>query len=120
MRFSRVADLVRLDPAKPGGPQRVVVEFRVTDFDHTTADSLAMDFQEIQDGTVVVVDLTKVNSVNSGVLGAILALSTRMRKTGGSFRLCGVNSQIMEVLKITQLVKLWQVAKDRTEALAAA
>ena len=89
MRFFRVTNLVRFDPASVGGRQRVVVEFRVTDFDHSTSDPLATELNEIPDGSSVVVDLTAVNSVNSGVLGAILALSTRMRSTGGLLRADG-------------------------------
>jgi len=55
----------------------------------------------------IVIDLTKVNYVDSSGLGTLIALQKDARFNGGSLSIVGASEQIKRVMKMTNLDKLF-------------
>lgn len=67
----------------------------------------------------VVVDCGEVPYVDSTALNFVVGLYTSVADAGGKLVLCGVNSRIGEVLRITHLDEIIPVYRDRETAMAA-
>ena len=64
----------------------------------------------------IVFDLTCVNHVDSAVLGQIVKCLTRLKRSGGGLRLCGVHGMVEGVLKMTQLYQAMSIFPTAAEA----
>lgn len=64
----------------------------------------------------MIFDLSKVTFVDSGGLGAIVRCFSKLKKSGGSLRLTGVQGAIATVMKITQVDKIIEVFPTPIEA----
>ena len=62
-----------------------------------------------------VVDLSGVRHMNSSGLGMLIGALTTARNTGGDLRLAGVDGRIETLLKVTQLLSVFETF-DTTEA----
>lgn len=56
--------------------------------------------------TKVVLDLGKVNKINSSGLGTILAVLTSIKSKGGELRLANITDHVGSLLVLTKLVKV--------------
>lgn len=65
-----------------------------------------------------IIDLTGVKHINSCGLGSLICAYTSARKTGGNLRLAGASRAVQELLKITQLVKIFEMFPTLEQALA--
>ena len=65
----------------------------------------------------VVVDLDGAPTIESSVIGGVLALHKAARRAGGRLSVCNVGSQVMRLLKATKLDKLLLVASSEEEAV---
>lgn len=65
-----------------------------------------------------VIDLHKVNYLNSTGIGAIIAAHTTFRKNGGDIRLTGLSDNVQSLLVITRLIDVFEVYDTLREAIA--
>jgi anti-sigma B factor antagonist len=64
----------------------------------------------------LIVDMSNVEMISSAMLGKIILLLRRIESTGGRLCLCGLRPVVQDVLRTTNLDRLFQVARDRREA----
>lgn len=65
----------------------------------------------------VVVDLGKVNFMNSSGLGMLIGGYTTMKNAGGDLRICNATDKIESLLMITKLITVFQHFKSLDEAV---
>jgi anti-sigma B factor antagonist len=70
--------------------------------------------------TVVVVDLTETDFVDSTSLGVLLGATKRLREREGEIRLVVSRPELRRIFEITLLDRVFQLHDTREEALAAA
>jgi len=66
----------------------------------------------------IVLDLTGLRYVDSSGLGAFVKLMKAARRSGGDVRLAGPTREVLKVLELTRLNRVFDVCPDREEALA--
>lgn len=69
------------------------------------------------DKTNVVVDLSKVNFMNSSGLGMLIGALTTMRKAGGDLRIANATDKIESLLVITKLITVFKHYQSLDEAV---
>lgn len=89
----------------------------VGDDDTDDVRSAAGDFLE-QGIRNVVVDLHRVNYINSTGIGAIISTHTTVRKGGGDVKLIGLSENVQSLLVITKLIDVFDVFDTIDEAVA--
>ena len=67
----------------------------------------------------IALDLTDVTFVASAGIGAIVTLHKQCKANGGKLAVYGVSEDILQLLKLTRLNKLFTIAKDKDAALKA-
>lgn len=67
----------------------------------------------------LIVDMAKVDSCDSSGLSALLIAHRTMREHGGQVWLIHVHKKVMNILKISQLDRLFQIHHSLAEALKA-
>lgn len=70
-------------------------------------------------GPWLVLDLSLVQYVDSGGLGALVGVLTSTRAAGGDLRLAGANERVSRVLKTTHLDKVFHIHGTAEEAVKA-
>lgn len=65
----------------------------------------------------VVVDLRRVNYLNSTGIGAIISVHTTMRRNGGDVKLTGLSENVQSLLAITKLIDVFDVFETVDEAI---
>jgi anti-sigma B factor antagonist len=68
----------------------------------------------------IIVDLTKVEWMNSSGLGMLTAALTTVKKVEGDLIIAGATANIQNLLNITQLVRVFQVFDTIEDALNSA
>jgi anti-sigma B factor antagonist len=82
------------------------------------------ELRELIDGLIekgnaqLVIDLGRVNHLNSTALGLLVSSHTNYTKREGSVKLCGVEKRISNLLLITKLSMVFDVHKNVDEAVA--
>jgi anti-sigma B factor antagonist len=71
------------------------------------------------DATIVVVDLTETDFVDSTSLGVLLGATKRLRERNGEIRLVVARPELRRIFEITLLDRVFQLHDTREEALAA-
>jgi anti-sigma B factor antagonist len=64
----------------------------------------------------VIVDFTAVGFMASSALGKLIQLNKKAAEYKAKLKLCGINSQIYEVFKITKLHKVFDIEADEAAA----
>jgi len=72
-----------------------------------------------QGKTNVVVDLSKVNFMNSSGLGILITSLTSLRNAGGDLKICGAYDRIESLLMVTKLITVFKHFRTLDEAVAA-
>jgi anti-anti-sigma factor len=67
----------------------------------------------------LVLDLTGVSYSDSAGLGMLVHTYGLIKRSGGQFRLCGVQERVMSMLRMTTTDKFLPVDEDRASSLAA-
>ncbi|HIC92869.1 MAG TPA: anti-sigma factor antagonist [Anaerolineae bacterium] len=85
--------------------------------------SNVMDFREsvmelLKEGDKVVLDLGRVNFVDSSGLGAIVALGRSLSRGGGELRLASVTPHVRTVFELTRLHRAFEIYDTVEEAVA--
>jgi anti-sigma B factor antagonist len=66
----------------------------------------------------IVIDLSRLEWVNSAGLGAMIAAMTSITKAGGDLRLARVTDRIQSLFLVTQLVKVFKTYESAERAVA--
>ena len=67
----------------------------------------------------VLVDFSGVDFICSDVLGKLVTLNKRIRQRGGQLKLCGICPYIREILAVTRLDTILDIAENENDALLA-
>jgi anti-sigma B factor antagonist len=73
----------------------------------------------LPDNPFIVLDLAKVNFIDSAGLGLLVRLLSRTRAAHGDLKLCAVPERVREVLRITRLGAIFDAAPTESDAIAA-
>jgi anti-anti-sigma factor len=65
----------------------------------------------------VVLDLSRATYVSSSCLRILLICARKLRRAGGDLKLCGCNVKVADVLHITGLDRILDVAADQAQAV---
>ena len=65
----------------------------------------------------LVLNLQHVDYIDSTGLGAVVMISTSMRKAGGSVKLLNLNRRNIELLVMTKLATVFEIFNDETDAV---
>ena len=76
------------------------------------------DLVDKQNRSRLILDLSKVQYLSSSALGVLIPLHEKIKKLKGRLVLCGVNSDIRKVFKITKLEKLFAFKSTEGDALS--
>ena len=66
----------------------------------------------------MILDFEKVDYLSSAVLGKLVALHKKVAKGAGKLVLCGIKPSILEIFRITKLVKVFVIRDSLDEAAA--
>jgi anti-anti-sigma factor len=75
------------------------------------------DLAERSPGKTLILNLEGVEYAASEMLGKLASLRARVGKSGGRLRLCGLQENVRESLRITHLLSLFDVCDTEAEAL---
>jgi anti-sigma B factor antagonist len=67
----------------------------------------------------IILNLTKVQYVDSAGLGELVGIYVTVRNQGGEVKMTGVNSKILGLMQVTKLHTIFDVRTDESAALAA-
>jgi len=65
----------------------------------------------------LVLDLAKVDYIDSTGLGALVMIATSMRKSGGNAKLLHLNRRNIELLVMTKLATVFEIFNDEQDAI---
>lgn len=74
------------------------------------------DFIE-QGNKSLVINMQKVNYVNSSGIGALIGAHTSYAKNGGEVKITGITNNVQNLLVMTKLVDVFDVYEDLDEAI---
>ena len=66
----------------------------------------------------VLLDLGGISVINSTGVGILVVNYIRLKRNGGSLKLCGFTNRIHNVLMVTGLIRIFDCYHDEAEALA--
>lgn len=66
----------------------------------------------------IAVDLTNIDFIDSSGFGALISLLKKVRTAGGQLFLCGLNSEVRDLMTILQLEQVFVVKSTVEEALS--
>lgn len=67
----------------------------------------------------ILLDASNVNYACSDVINKLVVLNKKMREKGGKLKLCGLSPDIRQILAITRLDTIMDIAESESDALAA-
>ena len=67
----------------------------------------------------LVLDVAEVNFIDSSGLGTMVRLATRIRRSGGDLKLCAAPPPVQRLLKLTNLLQVFDVHESEVDAVAA-
>ena len=73
---------------------------------------------EVENRTKLLIDFANVEFLSSSALGTIIKLYGKVKARGGCMTLCNLRPQVLEVFLVCKLDRLFNISRDRTEALA--
>jgi anti-sigma B factor antagonist len=76
------------------------------------------DFVE-QGNKKLIIDLAKVDYLNSTAIGVLVKAHTTYKKQQGQVKLCGINKNINNIFVITKLTMVFEVSETRDDAMKA-
>lgn len=90
------------------------------EIDINSAPALKKSFDKILSSKTpkVIVNLSKVNYVDSSGLATLVEILKNMRSYGGRLRLTNLSAKIKSLFEITKLEKLFEIMADEQEAIS--
>ena len=77
------------------------------------------DLLEKEYAKLMVINFSKIKFLSSAVLGKLISLNKKIHAMKGRLAFCSINSDIMQVFKITKLDKLIPIRDDEDDAVKA-
>lgn len=75
--------------------------------------------QELEGGErKFLIDFARTGYIDSSGLGVLVSLSKKIREQGGELRLASLNEDLRTLFELTKLDTLFQISRDRQEALS--
>jgi anti-sigma B factor antagonist len=97
-----------------------VVTLNLEQFDASNADEFRQQIAPVlRDSRKVVLDLGRVQFVDSRGIGAILSCLKQLAPAGGDLKLCQVNKRVRSVFETVRLHRICDILNTREEALKA-
>lgn len=92
------------------------------DLDFHSSPQLRKEFGKLLEGEIqkLLVDLKKVNYIDSSGLATFVELFQKMKKGGGKLILFNLTQPVRSVFEIAKLDSIFHLARDQEEALALA
>jgi anti-sigma B factor antagonist len=90
---------------------------RITVGKETTALRSATDALNSAGQRNLVLDLAKVDYIDSTGLGALVMIANSMRKNGGNVKLLNLNRRNIELLVMTKLATVFEIFNDEHDAI---
>ncbi|MCK9615088.1 MAG: STAS domain-containing protein [Candidatus Omnitrophica bacterium] len=86
----------------------------------TTSPQLRKSFESFVEANVakIVVDFSQVSYIDSSGLATFIELLQRLKKIGGTFRICNMNQKVKNIFEVTKLHKLFEIFDTREAALS--
>jgi len=73
----------------------------------------------IEPNAKVVMDLSKVNFVDSSGCGAILSYLRQLNTAGGDLKLCGISKSVRALFQLVRMHRIFDILNTREEAIKA-
>lgn len=70
-----------------------------------------------QDKKSVLINLEKINHIDSSGIGALITSMKDLEKIGGSLKICGLDKPVKKIFDMTQAVTLFEIFDSEAEAL---
>jgi anti-sigma B factor antagonist len=97
-----------------------VVAIPVTELDAANAAEFKRDMAPVLDAHAnVVLDLTRLNFVDSSGLGAFLSCLRKATEKRGDLKLCGASKQVRTALELVRMHRILDICGTREEATRA-
>ena len=97
-----------------------VVTPHVEQFDAANSDDFKREIAPVlQENRKVVLDLNRVQFVDSRGCGAILSCLKTLTESGGDLRLCQINKFVRSVFELIRLHRICEICDTREQAVAA-
>lgn len=98
----------------------VVVMVQADQFDASNADDFKQQMEPVlQDASKIVLDLQRVQFVDSRGCGAILSVLKHATEKGGDLKLCRVTRPAKTVFDLIRLQRICEILETRDEAVKA-
>ncbi|HRH44014.1 MAG TPA: STAS domain-containing protein [Pyrinomonadaceae bacterium] len=65
----------------------------------------------------ILLNMTKITHIDSSGLGELVGGHLDSQKNGGEFKLLGLSGQVIELMKMTRLLTVFETFEDETDAL---
>ena len=100
-----------------------VVEFYDSSIlNQSEIDSVGQELYSIADKSAcsqVIVDLKDVEFLSSAMIGVFIRFKMKLRKNDSELKLCNAKPELLEMLKLTKLDKVFDIYNSRRDALTA-
>jgi len=109
---------MKFDVTKNG--KATILKLHTKKLDSTVASELKAEFLILckqKTCSKLIIDMTEVQFCDSSGLGALLIAEREMREHGGLVHLVHVNSKILDLMKISQLDRIFAISKKIEDAL---
>ena len=101
-------------------PTPHVFEPELEVLDTTTVKEFKRQLAEnVAPGRRLVLDMGRVQFVDSSGLGAILSASRKLAETGGDLKICGLTPAVRVLFELVRMHRVFDVLNSREEALGA-
>lgn len=98
----------------------LVVAPQVENLDASNTKEFRRDIEAlIEPNAKVVLDLTKVNFVDSSGCGAILSYLRQLNTVGGDLKLCGISKSVRALFQLVRMHRIFDILNTRDEAVKA-
>ena len=87
---------------------RLTLGNRLTEVEHAIKDCIEKGARKLA------LDLANLTFMDSAGIGLLLSIYATIRNQGGDLKLLNVSSRVRELLKITDLIKVFQIIEDES------
>jgi anti-anti-sigma factor len=86
---------------------------------HTDTPTFEKELEKLLEENVlkIIIDLTNVKLVSSSALGTLIAMQRRVKRKGGDIRLVITENEVLRVMQITLLNRVFQIFGTLPEAI---
>lgn len=97
-----------------------VVTPQVENLDASNTKEFRRDIEAlVEPNAKVVLDLSRVNFVDSSGCGAILSYLRQLNTAGGDLKLCGISKAVRALFQLVRMHRIFDILNSREEAVKA-